>query len=91
MINNDHEYFAQRARQEDEAARLATCDEARMSHQLLADAYRRRSDEVMGAQPRDGSLVMAAYPMKIRKPIETSKTHKLAARPITAPTALCRA
>lgn len=91
MINNDHEYFAQRARQEDEAARLATRNEARVSHQRLADAYRDRCAEIMGAQPPDGRLVMAAYPMDMRKPIAPSKTHKLAARPIAAPTALCRA
>ena len=45
MIIVDHEYFAGRAQEEDDAARSATCIEGRICHQNLADAYRRRCED----------------------------------------------
>jgi hypothetical protein len=43
MTMDDQVYYRHRARQEEEAARIATCSEARDRHDELASAYRLRS------------------------------------------------
>lgn len=50
MTQADYQYFQSRAREEDEAARLAKSVEAQISHQGLAEAYRRRCREILGSQ-----------------------------------------
>lgn len=44
MDADDRAYFLKRALQEQEAARLATCPEARCRHEELAAAYRFRCE-----------------------------------------------
>lgn len=49
MIIVDHEYLAGRAQKEDDAARSANCIEGRIYHQNLANAYRRRCEDIFAA------------------------------------------
>lgn len=46
MNSAEHDYFWSRWLEEDQAARSARCIEARLCHQQLADAYRRRYAEL---------------------------------------------
>jgi hypothetical protein len=63
MTMEDEAYYRYRARQEEEAARIATCSEARDRHDELASAYRLRSrlillsaaDEPVGERPRSAA------------------------------------
>ena len=61
MDANDRAYFLRRAFQEEEAARLATCREARDRHEELAAAYRFRCrmDALKPAPLRDEIHVAA--------------------------------
>jgi hypothetical protein len=61
MDANDRAYFLRRALQEQEAARLATCPEARHRHDELAAAYRFRCrmDALEPAPVRDEIHVAA--------------------------------
>lgn len=50
MMRNDESYYRSRATQEETAARMATCPEARGRHEELAAAYRFRC-RVLEAEP----------------------------------------
>lgn len=92
MTTTDNEYFARRARQEDRAARQATCIEARICHQKLADAYRSRCNEIIDTSTPIGRFKVATdYPIKRRQPIVSSNTSMLAASPSAALRPFCRA
>ena len=73
MIINDHEYFAGREQEEDDAARSATCIEERICHQKLADAYRRRCEDIFAATNHNYFATPAGYPTTTRQPIVISK------------------
>jgi hypothetical protein len=66
MTQSDYQYFQSRAQQEDEAARVAKCLEAQVSHQRLAEAYRDRCRQMLGNQVppaiRDSDLSRVAVP-----------------------------
>jgi hypothetical protein len=91
MTANDYAYFAGRAREEDEAVQQAACIESRMSHQQLADGYRRRCSDILLAEaPEEAPEAAADYPTR-RQPIVSNRTAVLAASPIAAPRPLLRA
>ena len=58
MTLEDRTYYLRRALQEDQAAAIATCTEARERHLELAAAYRLRcrADGQSHASPDDGTL-----------------------------------
>ncbi len=60
MMRNDESYYRSRATQEEAAARMATCPEARGRHEVLAAAYRFRcrvlETESISPRPLDTSL-----------------------------------
>lgn len=47
MTVNDYDYFRRRAEEEEKAACLTSCLEARMCHRTLADAYRRLCADIL--------------------------------------------
>ena len=53
MTADDYDYYAVRARQEDQAALHAACVAARERHEELADAYRLRCELLRGLFPAD--------------------------------------
>lgn len=57
MSRDDYQYYAMRARQEEKAALIATCDAARERHEELAEAYRFRCELI-----RDLSRPIGAGP-----------------------------
>jgi len=81
MIIGDHEYFAGREQEEDDAARSATCIEGRISHQKLADAYRRRCEDIFAATNHNNFATPAGYPTTTRQPIVIRITPALTASP----------
>ena len=85
MIIVDHEYFAGRAQEEDDAARSATCIEGRICHQNLADAYRRRCEDIFASTNHNASAMPAVYPTTTRQPIIINTTPALTASPAAAP------
>ena len=85
MIIGDHEYFAGREQEEDDAARSATCIEGRICHQKLANAYRRRSEDIFAATNHNASATPAGYPTTTRQPLVISNTPALTASPAAAP------
>lgn len=84
MSNDDYAYFAGRAREEDEAARQATCIEARICHEKLAEAYRDRCWDLIQPMIMKAALTPAVYATTKRKPTVPSKTIVLAASPAMA-------
>lgn len=69
MPLGDYAYFKDRAHEEDEAARGAACIEARICHQKLAEAYRRRCTEMLPSGPGLHGLANApAGQPKTRQP-----------------------
>lgn len=65
MNLDDYAYFRRRAAQEEEAARSARCNEARICHQDLAVAYRAScarisADLAAPAGPRNASTPVAS-------------------------------
>ena len=85
MIISDYEYFTGRADQEDDAARSATCIEGRICHQNLADAYRRRCEDIFASTVHNASATPAGYPTTTRQPLVISNTPALTASPAAAP------
>lgn len=53
MTRDDHEYYAMRAWQEEDAALRAACDAARNRHEELARAYRHRCELIRGLSHAD--------------------------------------
>ena len=53
-MDNERDYWLTRAHEEDEAARNATCPQARKCHETLAVAYRRRTLGVAPEGEREG-------------------------------------
>jgi hypothetical protein len=84
MTNNDYAYFAGRAREEDEAARQASCIEARICHEELAAAYRDRCRDLVQPLTMKTARNPAVYATIKRKPMVPSKTTVLAASPAMA-------
>lgn len=81
MTNDDYAYFAGRAREEDEAARRASCIEARICHEKLAEAYRGRCWDLVQPSIMKAVGNPAVYATTRRKPMVPSKASALAASP----------
>lgn len=92
MPLSDYDYFKGRAREEEKAARIASCLEARICHEKMADAYRQRC---MGMLPAatNGHVTMNARAdqPKTRQPIVSSNMAVLTPSPLTAARPFCRA
>lgn len=52
---DDQTYYRRRAREEEEAARIATCREVRDRHEEFASAYRMRARLLSCALPTNGA------------------------------------
>lgn len=91
MPLGDYEYFNGRAREEEKAARIASCVEARICHGKLADAYRQRCMEMLPAATNGHAMNARADQPKTRQPIVSSNMAVLAPSPLTASRPFCRA
>lgn len=92
MPLGDYDYFKGRAREEDKAARLAACIEARICHEKLAEAYRRRCMEMFSPDSGEHGLANArADQPETRQPMVASNMAVLTPRDLTAARPFCRA
>lgn len=91
MIRDDYNYYARRARQEDEAAANAGCDSARELHDELANAYRFRCELIRQLPAETVPRVAIDQPIKNREPIGRANTIVLATSQATAARPFCRA
>lgn len=95
MSMADYLYCSRRADEEDSAARSTTCAVARLRHEELAEAYRRRC--ALSATQLQGSVLpligpaVAAYSRNRRQPSVARSAPALADSAATEPVALVHA